>query len=63
MTIVGTGNDVTGMTDEPMEVSVVEGLKTTLRIAEKAGVTLWLEPLNSWHDHPRGLAPFERSTR
>ena len=51
-TIVCTGNCVDGMTDEGMAVSVMEGLKPTVEMAEKAGVTLLLEPLNTTCDHP-----------
>lgn len=51
-TIVCTGNVVPGMTDDAMLESVVEGLKPTLDLAEDAGVTLLLEPLNTACDHP-----------
>jgi len=51
-TIVCTGNRVEGMSEEEMMLSVVEGLKPTLELAEKAGVTLLLEPLNTTCDHP-----------
>ena len=51
-TIVCTGNTVSGMTDEQMTQSVIDGLKPTVELAEKAGVTLLLEPLNSRYDHP-----------
>ncbi len=50
-TIVCTGNVVDGMSDEQMMQSVVEGLKPTLEMAERAGVTLLLEPLNTTYDH------------
>ena len=50
-TIVCTGNDVPGMTDEAMMASVIDGLKPTVEIAEEAGVTLLLEALNTRHDH------------
>jgi hydroxypyruvate isomerase len=50
-TIVCTGNDVAGMTDAQMLASVIEGLKATVALAEKAGVTLLLEPLNTRYDH------------
>ena len=50
-TIVCTGNAVPGMTDEQMRESVIEGLKPTVELAEKAGITLLLEPLNTWYDH------------
>ncbi|MBI2439860.1 MAG: TIM barrel protein [Lentisphaerae bacterium] len=51
-TIVCTGNTVKGLTDSVMLHSVLEGLKPTLELAEKAGVTLLLEPLNTRYDHP-----------
>ena len=51
-TIVCTGNRVDGMTDKGMAASVLEGLKPTVEMAEQAGVTLLLEPLNTTCDHP-----------
>ena len=51
-TIVCTGNVVRGMSDAQMRASVIEGLKPTVDMAEEAGVTLLLEPLNTVHDHP-----------
>lgn len=51
-TIVCTGNQVEGAGDEQMMQSVLDGLKATIRIAEKAGITLLLEPLNITYDHP-----------
>ncbi|MCC6698571.1 MAG: TIM barrel protein [Candidatus Hydrogenedentes bacterium] len=51
-TIVCTGNEVPGMSDDAMYASVVEGLKPTVELAEEAGVTLMLEPLNIHCDHP-----------
>lgn len=51
-TIVCTGNVVDGMTDEQMMQSVMDGLKATVELAENAGITLLLEPLNSTYDHP-----------
>lgn len=51
-TIVCTANTVDGMTTEQMTESVIEGLKPTVEMAEKAGVTLLLEPLNTTYDHP-----------
>ena len=51
-TIVCTGNAVEGMTDDAMMASVLEGLKPTVELAEKAAVTLLLEPLNDRYDHP-----------
>ena len=51
-TIVCTGNDVRGMSDAAMMKSVIEGLKPTVELAEQAGITLLLEPLNTTYDHP-----------
>ena len=51
-TIVCTGNVVEGMSHEQMTQSVIEGLKPTIEMAEKAGITLLLEPLNTPYDHP-----------
>ncbi len=51
-TIVLTGNRVEGLDDRTMEESVVERLKPVVEMAEKAGVTLLLEPLNDRYDHP-----------
>ena len=51
-TIVCTGNTVDGMTDAQMMRSVLEGLKPTVEMAERAGITLLLEPLNVVYDHP-----------
>ena len=51
-TIVCTGNQVAGASDEQMIRSVLNGLKSTLDMAEKAEVTLLLEPLNRTYDHP-----------
>lgn len=50
--IVCTGNTVKGMSDAQTLKSVIEGLKPTVEMAEEAGVTLLLEPLNTAHDHP-----------
>lgn len=50
-TIVCTGNEVDGMSDEQMMQSVLDGLKATVEIAEKVGITLLLEPLNDTYDH------------
>ncbi len=50
-TIVCTGNLVKGMSHDQMTRSVIEGLKPTVEMAEKAGVTLMLEPLNDRYDH------------
>ncbi|MHC4122601.1 MAG: hydroxypyruvate isomerase family protein [Planctomycetota bacterium] len=51
-TIVCTGNIIEGMTTEQMTESVIEGLKPTIEMAEDAGITLLLEPLNDRYDHP-----------
>ncbi len=51
-TIVCTGNEVEGISRSKMRASVVAGLKPTAETAEKAGVTLLLEPLNTRYDHP-----------
>jgi hydroxypyruvate isomerase len=51
-TIVLTGNRVAGLDEETMEESVVERLKPLVEMAEKAGVTVLLEPLNDLYDHP-----------
>lgn len=51
-TIVCTGNTVPGRTDRQIEASVLRGLEATLRLADDAGVTLLLEPLNTHYDHP-----------
>ncbi|MHC4157522.1 MAG: hydroxypyruvate isomerase family protein [Planctomycetota bacterium] len=51
-TIVCTGNVVDGMNDVQMMQSVMEGLKATVELAENAGITLLLEPLNTTYDHP-----------
>ncbi len=51
-TIVLTGNRVAGLDEKTMEESVVERLKPVVEMAEKAGVTVLLEPLNDLYDHP-----------
>ena len=51
-TIVCTGNVVDGINDEQMMQSVMDGLKATVELAENAGITLLLEPLNTTYDHP-----------
>jgi len=51
-TIVCTGNEVEGISRSKMLASVLAGLKPTVEMAEKAGVTLLLEPLNTRYDHP-----------
>jgi hydroxypyruvate isomerase len=50
-TIVCTGNVVPGMTDGEMFQSVVAGLRKTVKMAEAAGITLLIEPLNTMYDH------------
>jgi hydroxypyruvate isomerase len=51
-TIFLTGNRVPDLTDRQMLDSVVEWTKPVVDMAEKAGVTLLLEPLNDKYDHP-----------
>ncbi|MDY0170807.1 MAG: TIM barrel protein [Thermoguttaceae bacterium] len=51
-TIVCTGNTIPGRSDRRIEASVLKGLEATLRLAEDAGITLLLEPLNTRYDHP-----------
>jgi hydroxypyruvate isomerase len=51
-TIVCTGNVEPGVAGDAMMESVVEGLKPTVELAEQAGITLMLEPLNTVVDHP-----------
>ncbi|HMD86502.1 MAG TPA: TIM barrel protein [Terriglobia bacterium] len=51
-TIVLTGNRVAGLDEKTQEESVVERLKSVVDMAEKAGVTVLLEPLNDLYDHP-----------
>ena len=50
-TIVCTGNVVPGMTEKEMFQSVLDGVRATADLAEKYGVTLILEPLNTRYDH------------
>jgi len=50
-TIVCTGNTVPGQSAGATRASVLEGLKQTARLAEKAGITLLLEVLNTRVDH------------
>jgi len=50
--VVCTGNIVPGRTREEMRQSVADGLRATVELAEKAGIDLWLEPLNDKIDHP-----------
>ncbi len=49
--IVCTGNVVPGQSRAAMRRSVLEGLKATAERAEKAGIDLFLEPLNDRVDH------------
>jgi hydroxypyruvate isomerase len=51
-TIFLTGNRVPDLTDRQMLESVIEWTKPAVDMAEKAGVTLLLEPLNDKYDHP-----------
>jgi len=51
-TIICTANDVEAMTDQQMMNSVMEGLRPTVDLAEKADITLLVEPLNTTYDHP-----------
>ena len=51
-TIVCTGNVVPGLSDAEMRESVLDGLRATVELAEKAGINLLLEPLNTRYDHP-----------
>ena len=51
-TIFLTGNRVPDLTDRQMLESVIEWTKPVVEMAEKAGVTLLLEPLNDKYDHP-----------
>ncbi|MDD5707376.1 MAG: TIM barrel protein [Kiritimatiellae bacterium] len=50
--VVCTGNRVDGLSDRRMRKSVADGLKATLKLAEKYSVDLWLEVLNDKIDHP-----------
>jgi len=50
-TIVCTGNCVPHSSDQQMYQAVLDGLKATADLAEKANVTLLLEPLNTTCDH------------
>lgn len=51
-TIFLTGNRVPDLNDQQMLESVIEWTKPVVDMAEKAGVTLLLEPLNDKYDHP-----------
>jgi hydroxypyruvate isomerase len=50
-TIVCTGNAIPGKKDAQVFKSVIAGLKPTVAMAEEAGITLLLEPLNTSYDH------------
>ena len=50
--IVCTGDTVEGMSEAETMQSVLDGLAEAVRLAETAGVTLLLEPLNTKVDHP-----------
>jgi hydroxypyruvate isomerase len=50
-TIVCTGNVIPSLSNAQMHQSVLDGLKATAELAEKAGITLLLEPLNTTYDH------------
>lgn len=50
MTVVA-GDDIPGVSQEKMHETVIEALKATAPVAEKAGVTLILEPMNVRVDH------------
>ncbi len=49
--LVIAGQDVAGLTKEQMHQNVIDGLKRAVPVAEKAGVTLIIEPLNTRRDH------------
>ena len=51
-TIFLTGNRVPDLTDRQMLESVIEWTKPVVDMAEKASMTLLLEPLNDKYDHP-----------
>jgi hydroxypyruvate isomerase len=50
--IVCTGNVAEGLSEVQISQSVLDGLRATVELAEKAGITLLLEPLNTRYDHP-----------
>lgn len=50
MTVVG-GNDIRGMTQQQMHQNIITGLRRAAPHAERAGVTLILEPMNIRVDH------------
>lgn len=49
--LVTVGNELEGVPRKKQHESIVEGLREASKIAEKAGVTLALEPLNVLVDH------------
>jgi len=51
-TIVLPGNRTPGVDEKTQEELVVERLKRVVDLAEKAGVTVLIEPLNDLYDHP-----------
>jgi hydroxypyruvate isomerase len=50
LTVVG-GNDIPGMTQKQMHQNIINGLRLAAPHAEKAGITLILEPMNIRVDH------------
>jgi hydroxypyruvate isomerase len=48
--VVG-GDDIPGKSQEQMHEAIIEGLKKAAPVAEKAGITLILEPMNIRVDH------------
>ena len=51
MMCVVAGDDIPGVSQEKMHETVIEALKAAAPVAEKAGVTLILEPMNVRVDH------------
>ncbi|HID95011.1 MAG TPA: hydroxypyruvate isomerase, partial [Candidatus Latescibacteria bacterium] len=49
--ITCTGNQVQGLSRQDQHTSIVDGLGEAAKIAEKEGITLLLEPLNTLVDH------------
>ena len=50
-TFIGLSGDLEGSFEDTQKLLLVENLKRTAEIAEKAGVTIVLEALNSMYDH------------
>lgn len=50
-TFIGLSGDLEGSFEDTQKILLVENLKRTAEIAEKAGVTIVLEALNSMYDH------------